>query len=145
MIAGQPGLLSAPRFAMVARILLPIYLIIVACIVFSPADQAPHSTGFVAWVVSQIHALRDAFPTVYIAVEFIANIAMFVPFGVLVPLAFPSCAWWLTALLGFATTITIELAQRALPSRYSTVSDVLANTFGTLAGLALLWALRRRR
>jgi len=69
---------------------------------------------------------------------------MFMPFGVLVRVAFARLPWWAVLLLGFATTVTIELVQTTLPSRYSTLSDVIANTLGTAAGLLIVWLLSRR-
>ncbi|MCU1423993.1 MAG: VanZ family protein, partial [Microbacteriaceae bacterium] len=101
-------------------------------------------------VFELIEEMRAAFPPAYVAVEFVANVAMFVPFGVLVWLAFPRSRWWVVLLLGFATTVTIETVQSTLPTRFSTVSDVVANTLGTAVGLALVRTtasrtLRRRR
>ena len=126
------------RVVLTARILLPFYLVIVGFIVFSPSDEVTHSTGFVGWVFDHLYAMRDAFAPAYIALEFVANIAMFVPFGVLVPLAFVRLPRFVTLALGFATTLTIELVQSTLPSRFSTVSDVVANTLGAAIGLLVL-------
>ncbi|GAB3604673.1 hypothetical protein GCM10027413_00820 [Conyzicola nivalis] len=138
-----------PRLALAARILLPVYLAVVFYIVFSPADDTTQATGPFAWVFNNLDDLRDSDPWAYGTLEFTANIAMFVPFGVLVPLAFGRPPWWIILALGFATTLTIELVQQSLPSRYSTVSDVVANTLGTAIGLLLVhWAARhglRRR
>ena len=124
------------RLAVTARVLLPIYLLVVAFIVFSPADDS--GTGF----LDRLGELLGE--PAYVALEFTANIAMFVPFGVLVRVAFARLPWWAVLLLGFATTVTIELVQTTLPSRYSTLSDVIANTLGTAAGLLVVWLLSRR-
>jgi len=127
---------ASTRLAVTARVLLPIYLLVVAFIVFSPADDS--GTGF----LDRLGELLGE--PAYVALEFTANIAMFVPFGVLVRVAFARLPWWAVLLLGFATTVTIELVQTTLPSRYSTLSDVIANTLGTAAGLLIVWLLRRR-
>ena len=127
-----------PRLVIVwARILLPIYLVVVGFIVFSPSDDS--GSGFLDWLAD---ALGEPG---YAAVEFTANILMFVPFGVLVRLATARPSWWMILALGLLTTVTIELTQLALPSRYSTVSDVIANTLGTAVGLAAVWLATRRR
>jgi len=120
-----------------ARILLPVYLVAVGFIVFSPSDDS--GSGFLEWLAE---ALGEPG---YAAVEFTANIVMFVPFGVLVRLATARPSWWMILALGFLTTVTIELTQLALPSRFSTVSDVIANTLGTAVGLAAVWLATRRR
>jgi len=130
--------LPRSRLTLAARILLPVYLFVVAYIVFSPSDEVTNSSGFVGWVFGHIHQMRDDFPPAYVALEFTANIAMFVPFGILVPLAFARVPWFATLALGFATTLSIELVQSTLPSRFSTVSDVVANTLGTAIGLLVL-------
>jgi len=127
---------ASTRLAVTARVLLPIYLLVVAFIVFSPADDS--GTGF----LDRLGELLGE--PAYVALEFTANIAMFVPFGVLVRVAFARLPWWAVLLLGFATTVTIELVQTTLPSRYSTLSDVIANTLGTAAGLLVVWLLSRR-
>ena len=127
---------ASTRLAVTARVLLPIYLLVVAFIVFSPADDS--GTGF----LDRLGELLGE--PAYVALEFTANIAMFVPFGVWVRVAFARLPWWAVLLLGFATTVTIELVQTTLPSRYSTLSDVIANTLGTAAGLLVVWLLSRR-
>lgn len=80
----------------------------------------------------------------YVALEFVANIALFVPFGLLIRVAFARLPRWGVAALGFVTTVTIEIVQSAIPGRFSTVSDVVANTLGTLVGLWLARRLSRR-
>ena len=127
---------ASTRLAVTARVLLPIYLLVVALIVFSPADDS--GTGF----LDRLGELLGE--PAYVALEFTANIAMFVPFGVLVRVAFARLPWWAVLLLGVATTVTIELVQTTLPGRYSTLSDVIANTLGTAAGLLVVWLLSRR-
>jgi glycopeptide antibiotics resistance protein len=81
----------------------------------------------------------------YGATELLANIALFVPFGLLVSLLLPRRPAWVVVCLGLATSIVIELAQLAfLPERVSDVRDVVANTLGTAAGVALLLAASSR-
>lgn len=80
----------------------------------------------------------------YAVVEAVANVVMFVPFGVLVGLLLPR-RWWAVA-LGALTSAAIELAQLAfLPSRVPTVQDVVMNTLGAAVGVALLAAYGARR
>jgi glycopeptide antibiotics resistance protein len=132
------------RLTLAARILLPVYLVVLGYIVFSPSDEATETPGIVAWLFDAVDHLRDSLPPAYVALEFVANIALFVPFGLLVRIAFGRLPWWAVAALGLATTVTIELVQSTLPTRFSTVSDVIANTAGTLLGLLVARAVRRR-
>jgi glycopeptide antibiotics resistance protein len=131
-------MMTATRVAVVARVLLPVHLAVVFYIVFSPSDETTEMAGLVGWVFDRIDEMRAAFEPAYVALEFLANVAMFVPFGVLVWLAFARPRWWIVMLLGFATTVTIEIVQLALPTRFSTVSDVVANTIGTAIGLGMV-------
>ena len=125
--------------AIAARVLLPVYLAVVCWIVFSQDDGERQATGLAAWVFALVDSLKTAFPSFFfVAVEFLANVAMFVPFGVLVWLALARPRWWVVVLLGLVTTVTIELVQSTMPSRYSTVSDVVANTLGAAAGVLLV-------
>jgi len=132
------------RVVLAARILLPVYLVVLGYIVFSPSDEATETPGLIAWLFDAVDRLRDALPPAYVALEFGANIALFVPFGLLVSIAFARLPWWAVAALGFGTTVTIELVQSTLPTRFSTLSDVVANTAGTLLGLLLARAVRGR-
>ncbi|WP_309068604.1 VanZ family protein [Microbacterium sp.] len=75
--------------------------------------------------------------------EFTANIAMFVPLGSLLGLALPRRGWWLALFLLPAFSGFIEVTQGTLlPERFSTVSDVVANTAGGYVGLLLATIMR---
>ncbi len=75
--------------------------------------------------------------------EFVGNILMFVPWGVLALIVLGERRWWLAAGLGMALTFTIEVAQIPL-ERISDPRDLLANTIGVLLGLGAAAILRRR-
>ncbi len=83
-------------------------------------------------------------PLTYSATEFLANIALFVPFGILVSLLRPRWPAWTVIALGLATSCAIELAQLLfLPHRVSDVRDLVANTLGTVVGVAVVLVARR--
>jgi glycopeptide antibiotics resistance protein len=132
------------RRTTIARVLLVIYLVAVAFIVFAPSDDATKVTGIVALVAKTLGTVGLGFEPTYVVLEFVANIALFVPFGILVRLVWKRPPWWMILALGFLTTVAIELTQLALPTRYSTLSDVIANTLGTAVGLLLVQLVTRR-
>ena len=82
----------------------------------------------------------------YDLVEFTANIALFVPLGVLMLLWWRQRGWLHAAGVAFATSLTIEILQQVLrPERFASVSDVVANTAGGAIGGLLVVAGRRLR
>lgn len=117
-----------------------VYLLAVAAITLTPQPaDAPQS-----------HIIRDAIAALarlplfgwvtYDGVEFTANIAMFLPMGVLLTLLLDLRRWWLVLLIGVAATCSIELAQSAMPTRVSDVRDIVANALGTLIGIGIVAA-----
>ncbi|MDA3803221.1 VanZ family protein [Clavibacter sp. CT19] len=86
----------------------------------------------------------------YSMIEEGANVALFVPLGMLGVLAFGMRRWWAVALAGTALSACVELAQGAfLPARVASLSDVAENGAGAVIGAALAAAIavrtRRRR
>jgi VanZ family protein len=83
-------------------------------------------------------------PLSYSVTELLANIVLFVPFGLLVGLLTRFRPWTVVA-LGLATSGGIELAQLLfLPDRVADVRDLVANTLGTAVGVGILLARRAR-
>lgn len=68
--------------------------------------------------------------------EFVANILLFVPLGLLLRLAIPRGTWLGATLLGGVASVAIEVLQVWTP-RVSDPRDIVANTLGTLAGALL--------
>ncbi|MGV8882281.1 MAG: VanZ family protein [Rhodoglobus sp.] len=112
---------------------LGLYLIVVGFITLDPAPPDTTKNPVVLWITA-------ATPLTYGAVEFLANIAMFVPIGVLVTLL--SRRWWMAAAVGFALTCAIELTQMFLPARFPDVQDIFANTSGAVLGSLAVAAVR---
>ncbi|GGC99892.1 hypothetical protein GCM10011512_28470 [Tersicoccus solisilvae] len=74
----------------------------------------------------------------YAAVEWAANVVLFVPAGLLLALLLPGRARWWAVVLGTAASVAIETAQAVfLPGRVASVADVAANTLGTTIGVAI--------
>ncbi len=87
----------------------------------------------------------------FLFVDFLGNIAVFVPFGAALAVAtFPTrvhgqrgrhfgVRWWSRVLLiGFLLSLSIETAQLFLASRATDIDDVILNTLGTLLGAAFV-------
>jgi len=68
--------------------------------------------------------------------DFILNVALFVPLGLALG-ASSGVAAWTAMVIAFVVSGGVELAQLAIPGRYPTLSDVLANLLGALAGLLI--------
>ena len=138
-------MIASRRVVFTARVLVPVYLAGVCSIVFSQNDGASQTMRWAPWFFDLIDEMKSSLPSsFFVATEFLPNVAMFVPFGVLVWLALARPRWWVVVLLGLATTVTIELVQSTMPSRYSTVSDVVANTLGAAAGVLLVRSVAAR-
>lgn len=128
-----------------ARVLLVPYGIALALIVWLPATAASKATGIVFRIARYVSERTDiSLTTTYTVFEFLANIALFLPLGLLLVAAFPRNNAWVVLLLGYAASATIELVQTVLPSRYPTLSDVIANTIGTAIGCLIARVFVRR-
>lgn len=134
------------RFALVALLG---YIVAVLVIVMWPTPVDRDSRGTIQNVLRALHD-RDLFTFVkYGHIEYTANIAMFIPLGVLLALWLGRRWWWVAMAACFALSGTIETFQGLfLPSRYATFDDVIANTtggvIGSLIGAVILQTLRIR-
>jgi glycopeptide antibiotics resistance protein len=86
----------------------------------------------------------------YLTVDVLGNIAVFVPFGAALGAATligrrrHFWLWWLgITAAGLLLSLSVEIAQLAIPSRVTDVDDVLLNTLGTAIGAFLVWGLFR--
>lgn len=124
------------------RAVLAVYLLAVVRVTQWPTLADPGAFRALADALAWLHA--RGLPTVDVStVEALANVVMFVPFGVLVPMAGVRPAR-LAVPLALAFSVAIELAQLAFwPTRVATVQDVLMNTLGAAVGVGLLVIARR--
>ena len=127
-----------------------LYLGAVAWLTLGPQPIALVKAGGVFRLLALFQRHTATAWITYPAVEFAANVAMFVPIGVFLLLLVGRRWWWMAALTGVALSASIEFAQLFLPGRVSDVRDLVSNSIGAFAGvlvaLLLTWpeAVRRR-
>jgi glycopeptide antibiotics resistance protein len=76
--------------------------------------------------------------------EVIANVLLFVPFGIYLGLLAPRWPWWAVGAVVFGTSLVFEVTQPLISTGGFDTSDLIANTAGGIAGTGLLVLLRRR-
>ncbi len=77
-------------------------------------------------------------------IEIVANIVLFVPFGLYLGLLAPTWPWWRWTVVLVGASLVLETTQHLLSTGSFDTTDVIVNTAGGLAGLGLL-ALSRGR
>ena len=63
---------------------------------------------------------------------------LFIPLGVLFPLAFKRIRWWQVFLLSLCLSVMIELIQLITKCGFSELDDVFHNSFGCMVGFLIL-------
>ncbi|MFB2581010.1 VanZ family protein [Herbiconiux sp. P15] len=126
--------------------LLVVYSVAVLVVVAWPT---PVDRGASRAIVRVLQALHDRDVLMFIGyrqVEFLSNVGMFVPLGLLIGIVLGRRFWGFAVLIGFGLSVGIEVCQAVfLPERFATVDDVIANTSGALVGalVAGVFFLRR--
>lgn len=127
------------------------YLVFVAWLTLTPQPIGPDQQDTIVRVLDALHRRGYAESIDYDRLEYLANIALFVPVGVFLLLLFGAGQWWLAGIACFVLTAAIESAQLGIPGRVSDLSDVQANTIGGVIGVVIALVLtapatlRRRR
>ncbi len=79
------------------------------------------------------------------ALEGIAlNILLFMPMGYLLPLLFPKLRWWQVIVIGFLTTVCIEVGQLITKLGMFDLDDILNNMIGLGIGMVLSRKVKRK-
>ena len=136
---------SPERVAMVgARSLLPFVLAGILLLTWLPAEDAGKVTGIVNAAAKLLAHAGVPVTIGYPMLEFLANIALFVPLGLCLAGGWPSLRSSGAIAAGMLISVLIEMVQLGIPSRYATLSDVVANTAGTAVGVLAVVLMRRR-
>lgn len=112
---------------------------------------SPGDPGELSWLVRSLawaHGIGLPTSVDIATLEVLANVAMFVPLGLLIASSARTPRPWLAVPAGLVFSAIIETVQIALPGRYPTVADVVANTTGAALAAAVVVghrAVRRRR
>lgn len=78
----------------------------------------------------------------YFIVNFLGNIAMFMPIGLFLPMLFSKCSFSRTVLIGLGISLLIELCQIPL-GRGVDIDDLWLNTLGAAVGYGIFVLARR--
>ena len=119
-----------------------VYVAFVGWVTLTPQPAVPDPNSFEQQLIHFILAIPPFGWLGYSALEFTANIGMFIPVGILLALLLPPRQWWVAVLIGFAMTVTIETAQLFIPGRFSDLRDIVANTAGAAIGVSIVRVIR---
>jgi glycopeptide antibiotics resistance protein len=125
----------------VLAVLSVLYLGFLAWVTLNPSPPQPSANPLLWQLLGAFARHRATAWLTYDAVEFLANIALFLPVGALVLLLFGRRWWWLGIIIGAALTCSIEFTQQFLPARVPDVRDLVANTTGAAIGALLTLAI----
>ena len=121
------------------------YLAVVGWITLGP-QPIDTGNGYWLWRALQFFSSHESTRWLtYDRVEFLSNVAMFVPIGIFFVLLFGRRLWFMSVISGVLLTLTIEFAQRFIPGRISDVRDLVANSLGTAVGVLLALVLTQAK
>ncbi|MCR4794501.1 MAG: VanZ family protein [Ruminococcus sp.] len=77
-------------------------------------------------------------------INIIGNIAMFIPFGIVLPICFRKLDnIKKTVIAGICFIVFIELSQLLSPERHTDIDDIILNTSGVMIGACVIFAIRK--
>lgn len=126
------------------RLILAAMLVPLAFIAFWPSPVDEPIQGLLARILRFLH--HNGIPTWfnYRFVEASANMALFIPLGIVASLAFPKKHWWQIGAFCLLISGCMELGQLLfLHNRFASPVDLMTNTAGAVMGALLAaWALK---
>jgi glycopeptide antibiotics resistance protein len=139
------------RLRTVPLALLILYTVFIGLVTLTPEQLATGPGSFIAGLLDFLASHRVTAWIDYVILEKLANVGMFIPFGLLVALQLGRRRWWVGWAAGIVFTCLIEGTQATLlsPTRYATISDLWTNSLGAGIGAVLgliimiIWPPRR--
>lgn len=120
---------------MVWAVTATVYLLAVAFIVFWPVPVDRPAQNALPRLLESWHAAGVPLWVDYRLIEWLANVIMFLPWGVLGTLLLARRWWWMIPFSGLLASAAVESTQYVfLPARFASTADIVANTAGALLG-----------
>jgi glycopeptide antibiotics resistance protein len=127
------------------RISLGAYVIGLAIVAFWPSPVDKPIYGTLNSLIAHLHGLGVPRWFNYSLIEASANVAMFVPFGFLVYVSLPGTGWRTAIATGLSASTCIEAVQFLfMAERFSSLTDIITNTVGTVIGVVIVKLYKRR-
>ncbi|WP_160147633.1 VanZ family protein [Arthrobacter sp. TS-15] len=112
------------------------YLAGLALVGFWPTPVDRPILGTLSAALKYLHGLGVPGWVNYHLVEYSANVAMFIPLGILAAIALPTKSWWSLAVMGMMASLFVELGQLMFtPTRFTSLGDIVTNTCGAAIGI----------
>ena len=104
-------------------------------------SRTPGSVNEMVWIPFQTSGGSSL-----IVLYSLANLVIFIPFGILVPKVFRGInSVWAMALVTLMTSVLIEIVQFMLACGYSEVEDVIMNVAGGVIGYLIIKFIEKRK
>lgn len=138
----QPIALPAPRtVAHPALIAATVgYTVLIGWVTLASADTGSLVRDSSTWIIRLL--VRLPLGITGPGWEFLLNVGMFLPLGVLLVLTFGARFFWVAMIAAVGLTLSIEALQQFIPYRVADPRDLIANSIGgvlgTLIGVGLL-------
>jgi glycopeptide antibiotics resistance protein len=125
------------------RQLVPQCALLAWAFVFALILQFAYYPIYTSFNLAPFQFLTGSFSAGLLANQFLYNALLFLPFGMLFPMAFPKFRiWWMVAAVAFLLSIMAELVQFALGGS-GDVDDVIARVMGAVAGMIVFVVVKR--
>lgn len=109
------------------------YLAVVGWLTLTPQSSVLNNT--LLWRLSEFFERFESTEWItFSTLEFVANVALFVPLGLFFVLLLGRRQWWLAIVAGLLLTAGIEFVQQFIDGRVSDPRDLVANGLGTILG-----------
>lgn len=127
------------------RVLFVVYLALLAWIVlWKLAVPSIGAAAFLPHPIKLIPFLPSGAADASAPLEVLANVLLFVPFGVYLGLLAPAWKWWKATAVFVGASLVLEITQHLLSIGTFDITDIIVNTAGGMAGLGLVVLARRR-